>query len=681
MNRFYTYCLLLIILIVGMFYPVPFVTDSITGNYGDIYKHYYPLKHMVAEQLQAGRLPLWNPYIFAGQPLLANPQSAVFYPFSLLFWLLPPVAAFNIFFMAHIYLAGLFFFLVLKRHRLSNSASFTASIAFCFSSFLIYKIPAGHPVALSGYIWLPLVMLLASNAVREPSVPATGLLALALVYQFLSGHTFPVFITAVYLGLYAAFHVKAAARPLLTACAAAVCLSAAQLIPTFELSRASETGNWSSLAEHYSLPLKNLITFIVPGFFGNILNGTYEQAANPSYFFEKNCLYFGFLPFLLSIIGLLGKLKERRYFYPALAFTGIFLALGFFNPFYKLLYAYLPGFEYLRVPARFAFLSVTALAVLAAFAFDKVKKAAGGKLKYILLITVTAELFLWGRQFVFTQDISAYRRQSETAAMFGPGSRILTEPDTINANKSMLHHHFNLNGYEAVFLKDFTRYLGMQEKAAMNSTGLDRTDLNSPLAKGFSVGHVISTKNEPGLKLAAELKGGLKVYEKKNAMPRAYFPKKLRFIDVEQSVGHFQYLKTTAAAPQEELLLAGSEGNHVNYAPAARMISYTNLADRIFIEADVKAPSLLALSDIYYGGWKAAAGGRSFAVRRGNGVFPAIFLPEGDYTGANSLAYYYFPGSFILGVLISVSSVVAVFLLFINIYLRRPFDIRSATRL
>ncbi|MCK5221610.1 MAG: hypothetical protein KAR14_08520, partial [Candidatus Aminicenantes bacterium] len=37
-----------------------------------------------------GIIPLWNPYIFAGQPLVANSQSALFYPPNLLLFFLDP---------------------------------------------------------------------------------------------------------------------------------------------------------------------------------------------------------------------------------------------------------------------------------------------------------------------------------------------------------------------------------------------------------------------------------------------------------------------------------------------------------------------------------------------------------------------------------------------------------------
>src|SRR5581483_3538431 len=50
-------------------------------------------------------------------------------------------------------------------------------------------------------------------------------------------------------------------------------------------------------ATSYSMPWKNLIGWILPGFFGNPMNRTFVDMAHPSVFFETNALYLGLLPF------------------------------------------------------------------------------------------------------------------------------------------------------------------------------------------------------------------------------------------------------------------------------------------------------------------------------------------------------------------------------------------------
>src|SRR5512139_1122612 len=55
---------------------------------GDFTDHFLPFSLFQRAELLAGRLPLWNPYTYAGHPFLADVQAAVFYPLSNLVLLL-----------------------------------------------------------------------------------------------------------------------------------------------------------------------------------------------------------------------------------------------------------------------------------------------------------------------------------------------------------------------------------------------------------------------------------------------------------------------------------------------------------------------------------------------------------------------------------------------------------------
>ncbi|HXV44479.1 MAG TPA: hypothetical protein VEC96_15550, partial [Anaerolineae bacterium] len=48
----------------------------------DTFLYFYPYKAYAAEALRQGRLPLWNPHLFMGAPLLANSQVGLFYPLN-----------------------------------------------------------------------------------------------------------------------------------------------------------------------------------------------------------------------------------------------------------------------------------------------------------------------------------------------------------------------------------------------------------------------------------------------------------------------------------------------------------------------------------------------------------------------------------------------------------------------
>src|SRR3989344_1109332 len=87
--------------IVGLYHPfrdkiwdnltagVPFKNPLIT----DPVRQQYAWRDLAVSQIKRGSLPLWNPYSFSGTPLLANFQSAVFYPLNILYFLIShPIA-------------------------------------------------------------------------------------------------------------------------------------------------------------------------------------------------------------------------------------------------------------------------------------------------------------------------------------------------------------------------------------------------------------------------------------------------------------------------------------------------------------------------------------------------------------------------------------------------------------
>jgi uncharacterized membrane protein YgdD (TMEM256/DUF423 family) len=58
----------------------PNPADRMNIPAGDFTEQYYPLRAYAARELSAGRLPLWNPSPYGGQPSLADIQSGALYP-------------------------------------------------------------------------------------------------------------------------------------------------------------------------------------------------------------------------------------------------------------------------------------------------------------------------------------------------------------------------------------------------------------------------------------------------------------------------------------------------------------------------------------------------------------------------------------------------------------------------
>lgn len=658
MVRPYTFALVLFALLAALFGPILFSASTIPANYGDVYLHYYPLKALVGEHLQKGAMPLWNPYIFAGQPLQANPQSAVFYPLSVMFSVLPLTSAFSWFSLIHLFLAGFFMYLLLAYYRLTPTAAAMGSIAYAFSSFLIYKVPAGHPVALSGYAWLPLAILAIENLDAKRSPAAVIFLSAVFSFQFLSGHTFPAYVTAVFIAVHCALRGFSYWRWLLASLILSVFFSALQLLPTAQLAGLTEKANWPELVRSYSLPFKNLVTIVLPGYFGNIRDGSFIFPDNPSFFFERHALYFGLIPALLGLLGVYFLARDRRFLYPVVLAAGLLLALGFNTPLYEVLYRVLPGMDLLRVPARFYYLCLAALIVAAAFAWNAYITPRGITIKIVLFALIIIDLFAWGQKFIYPAKMDAYRRQSEVSDHVDARYRLVTEAG-MASNKSMLYHQFNLNGYEAILLEDFTRYIGLQEKQVFNATGLARTDLNSPLSRGFSTAYELTSADRGGKNLIAALPGGLSIYGFSDPLPRVYFPERIKVIPDSEVYDQLRYLESTPFPPDKELLLSRLPELFKDVSLGGKLLNFKPGDLSVEAEVILNSPGPVTFSEIAYPGWKAVAKGRETQILRGNKIFRTVLLDAGEYRGKDRIILYFDPAPWRLGFYVSLIAILA----------------------
>ena len=186
---------------------------------GDAFAYFTPYRDFANHALAAGRLPLWNPYLFLGSPFLANPQSAVFYPPHWLFIGLPAAKSLAASAGLHLWLAGFGTALYIRRvARLSWSAAFVGGLVFILGGYLGAR--AGQINQLSAAAWLPwLLWLLEETWGRGRALVAgpgrvnwiaAAALALVVALQLLAGHTQTAFINLVGLALAAVWPALAA---------------------------------------------------------------------------------------------------------------------------------------------------------------------------------------------------------------------------------------------------------------------------------------------------------------------------------------------------------------------------------------------------------------------------------------------------------------------------------------
>ncbi|MFH1724549.1 MAG: hypothetical protein ABII00_08005 [Elusimicrobiota bacterium] len=510
--------------------------DLALGNFGDIYAYHHPLRHLAAAGLQAGAMPFWNPYIFAGLPLLANSQTAVFYPGSALFHLFPIGYAFTLHAALHLALAALGMYLLMRALRLEPSAACALSAAFCACPFLIYRIPQGIPTHLAALSYVPWCWL----ALRSGRA---GFLGAVWALQFLSGHPQFSVINAAAMAAYAAADPRVRGKVFLREGVMAGALCLAQGFLTAELIGASNrVGLPEPFRSAYSMPASALATLLRPGFWGDPVRGSF--AGFPSEFFEEYALYVGLVPLALAFVAL----APRRWLGPRdgvadaggdgpvtalrgfagwgwfLAGLGVLLALGRHSPASRLAEG-VPLLGLSRVPARFGLLVVWGLLMAAAAGWERLRTGLrpGPRWKAAALAAVLLDLGLWASRFVYAEDPEPYLapKAAMVGALAGRPVRFASGPELANPNKAMLYRAMNVNGYEAFYLSRYTSYAARAEgKAAADPSRTYITNVASAEMRRLGVAYTLTRRAGTGPGFAVG--GETKLYPSGGALPLAY---------------------------------------------------------------------------------------------------------------------------------------------------------------
>ncbi len=329
----------------------------------------YPFRIYTALSLRHGRIPLWNPYLFAGTPYLANNQSAVFDPFGLVLILSPTPLGFGIMLLLHLFTAGLLMYLFLATNKLSPPAALLGAIAFSLSNYFVLSLKAVSFTA-SG-LWIPLLFLLLHRLRQTGQVRYAAWCAFPIALLFLGGmgqlalYVLPAACLYYFIGTPiqtpqpSATPLQRSALLLGLTCALGVSLAAIQLLPLAEALPLSERQH--DIARYSTLnnfPPHYLLATLVPTVFTPLL---------PNHFIP----YVGMLPLLFAGLALLTSHTRETRFFLYLSISPIALLVALNIPqLYRLVVSLVPSFDRFE-HARSLLLVTFALATLAAYGLDK----------------------------------------------------------------------------------------------------------------------------------------------------------------------------------------------------------------------------------------------------------------------------------------------------------------------
>src|SRR5581483_8647869 len=114
----------------------------------------------VHRQLGEGRLPLWNPYMWSGAPLLADPQTEALYPIS---WLAfaatgPSYArALDLEFVIHLALGGWFLFLYLDALGATRAGAYLGGLVYALNPHFLF-VGTGFINWHAAIAWIPAIL-------------------------------------------------------------------------------------------------------------------------------------------------------------------------------------------------------------------------------------------------------------------------------------------------------------------------------------------------------------------------------------------------------------------------------------------------------------------------------------------------------------------------------------------
>jgi hypothetical protein len=331
-----------------------------------------------------GEFPLWNPYILGGLPFVDALHGDIFYPTTILKFILPLHRGMGMVLALHILLAGVFMYLCLRNEGLSKAASWFGGIAYMAGPYLVSLILAGHDGKIYVTALFPLAWLTLRRAQTNGRAGAYALFALVVGLLILTAHIQMAYFSMWALGLQFLTHlwgiraerarlVRSAAL-FTAACAIGAAIGAVQLYPSYVYTsrfgpRAG--GLTYQTATSWSLHPEEIVSLWMPEFVSYrtpVGNTDGYWGRNP---FKLNSESPGAIPFALALAFLLFAKGARRRFVGFLAIGALVYALGANTPFFHLFYAVIPGVKLFRAPSIIAFLFHFCVAFLAAHAIER----------------------------------------------------------------------------------------------------------------------------------------------------------------------------------------------------------------------------------------------------------------------------------------------------------------------
>lgn len=683
------------------------------AQYFDVIRQIYPWKEFSISQLKQGNLPLWNPHNFSGSPLLANLQSTVFYPLTLLYFLLPMVSAWTLSIFLQPFLAACFTYLYAKKIGVSTASSLFAGISFGFSLYMIVFLEyntIGHVM-----VWLPLLLCAVEAYYESAKKRYLALLALGIASSLFAGHL--QLFTGIYLFgiLYTIIrHPNLSdkkTRILLATWLIGLGISAIQLIPTLELITHSARVNHDpqDLANRLLLQPKQLLMMVSPDIFGNPATRNYLLSDS----YPGKAMYAGLIPFFFAVVLLFKKKTTLQTFF--FIASALLLLLIVRSPISILFYSLPIPLMSSSAPGNYLFFLSFFIAILGSFGLDSfLKDRLLPKRIYLIFFTILCILaFLVAQQqaiksmFIFTSILILftcilsflYSKRILPAKIFTillillligdlfyffkkfnpfvPSSLVfpktpimesalLHEPTRswgygaaeLQSNFSTILGIYSPEGYDPLYPKWYGEFIASSKTGTVETTFTRETRSDARIAQGF--GKEAFLESIPRNNILSILGVSYILDIEENGLDEQTFNPS-QYIPVIHN-NNWRIYKNNKALPRVFFMNQLSDYTNANELPlvssgSAVLSSYT--PQSIAIEIESPQEQYAVLSDTYYPGWKATVNENPVPIEKTLHTLRAVKVPQGH----SVIHMTYEPDSLKIGLILSAISVISLCIL------------------
>ncbi len=660
-----------------------FLSDMLPLGY-DIFGYFYPVQSVVKEQYLSGTFPFWNSYMFAGFPLMASSQHAVFYPISILpLLVLPHHLAYNLDVVIHYALAAFFTFLYSRKIGIGLFASIVAGALFAFMGYLTPHLQ--HLSILRTGIWLPLILYFFEDIRITGSLRSTVLASAAIALQIFAGHPQICFYTYILLLLFVIYNVLSLPRVkrlnflklTVTVFCLGLVIASPQLYASFELSSLSarphlDYGMFSSFA----FPFSQLSAFLFP----------FLSESKPEGYVGQ---LFVVLAMAAFITGWKNSVQIR--FWGGIALFSLALALGdAIHPLNAILF-HVPVYNSFRGASKHILEFSLSIAILAGFGISIILEGDNARkclslvsilLFCCLLIPLILAGFLGIGEMVDPRVISSILTTAVCLAtivfIWKSGRHSLFKylvigvalleiisfrsvkwirADNVDRYSADLFQHISTNEGRAVFFGPVVPMLAMQHRISM----LDGYDPlipqdynvffqlagigywppawpqlveNNMILSMLNTRYLVLPRERAIPESVAQYKmifdnDKCLIYENRLVMPRAYAVTDLRPTEGLDQIR--TAIMTNQIDAKSQAIVSPKDFGEIGSGTFAEgtvsMLEYTY--DKVSLRTDFKGKGFVVLSDEYYPGWNAFVDGKLTKIYKTNGIVRGVVVPAG----------------------------------------------------